>query len=167
MSSCRVSRRTLMSGAVALFAAPLATVLPSGCENTEEGGDESAGQNAPDSKSMKIHYLEIVTPDTDAAVEVYSQIHGVEFGAPDPSLGGARTAELSDGGRLGIRAPLRDSEKPVVRPYYRVDGIEKAVALASRAGAQVAMNPTEIPGSGRFAIIIQGGVESGLWQLPS
>ncbi|MGI9243237.1 MAG: VOC family protein [Verrucomicrobiales bacterium] len=116
---------------------------------------------------MKIHYLEIVTPDADAAVALYTQIHGVTFSAPNPSFGGAKTAELDGGGLLGIRAPLRDTEEPVVRPYYLVDNIEEAVASASRAGAEIAMSPTEIPESGSFAIFIQGGIETGLWQVPT
>lgn len=116
---------------------------------------------------MEIYYLEIVTPDTDAAVALYSQVHGVTFSDPNPSLGGARTANLDHGGLLGIRAPLRDTETPVVRPYYLVDNIEKAIVSASDSGAEIAMNPTEIPELGTFALFIQGGIETGLWQLSS
>lgn len=36
---------------------------------------------------MKIHYLEIVTPDVDASVALYSKIHGVSFGVADENLG--------------------------------------------------------------------------------
>ena len=63
---------------------------------------------------------------------------------------------------LGIRAPLRDTEGPVVRPYVLVEEIDAAVAAAAEAGAEIAM---ELPGYGQFAIVIQGGIESGLWQL--
>jgi uncharacterized protein len=114
---------------------------------------------------MQIHYLEIVTPDVDASVALYSKIHGISFGAADESLGGARTAKLANGGTLGIRAPLRETETPVVRPYFLVHDIEAAVAAAGQSGAKTAMQPTEIPGRGKFAILIQGGIESGLWQV--
>ena len=114
---------------------------------------------------MKIHYLEIVTPDIDAACTLYSMMHGVTFADADPNLGGARTAQLDDGGTLGIRAPLRETEIPVVRPYVLVDDINAAVSAASDSGAEIAMMPTEISGYGQFAIIIQGGIESGLWQV--
>jgi predicted enzyme related to lactoylglutathione lyase len=80
-------------------------------------------------------------------------------------LGGARTADLDGGGMLGIRAPLRDTETPVVRPYVRVDDINAAVSAAAEAGAEIAMTPTEIVGYGQFAIVIHGGIESGLWQI--
>lgn len=114
---------------------------------------------------MKIHYLEIVTTDVDAACELYSQMHGATFGEADQNLGGARTANLTGGGMLGIRAPLRDTEKPVVRPYVLVENIKASVAAAAEVGAEIAMAPTEIAGHGQFAIVIQGGIESGLWQL--
>ncbi|HEY3391925.1 MAG TPA: hypothetical protein VGK58_04420 [Lacipirellulaceae bacterium] len=114
---------------------------------------------------MKIQYLEIVTPDVDAACELYSQMHGVTFAGADQNLGGARTAKLAGGGMLGIRAPLRDTETRVVRPYVLVEDIKASVAAASKTGAQIAMPPTEIAGYGEFAIVIHGGIESGLWQL--
>ena len=114
---------------------------------------------------MKIQYLEIVTPDVDTACLLYSHMYGVVFGEADENLGGARTADLAGGGMLGIRAPLRDTETPVVRPYVLVKDIETSVAAAADAGAEIAMTPTEIPGYGRFAIVIYGGIESGLWQL--
>lgn len=123
------------------------------------------GKNAKDVNELMIHYLEIVTKDIDAACELYSQMHGVKFGDADKGLGGARTATLAGGGMLGIRAPLRPTEKPVVRPYVLVKDIKASVAAAAKAGAKIAMEPTEIPGHGQFAIVIHGGIESGLWQL--
>jgi len=113
---------------------------------------------------MKIYYLEIVTPDVDAACRLYSSMYGVTFGDPDPNLGGSRTADLDGAGMLGVRAPLRDSETPVVRPYVLVEDINAAISAASEAGAEIAMMPTEIPEHGQFAILIHGGIESGLWQ---
>ena len=114
---------------------------------------------------MKIHYLEIVTPAVDSLIAQYSAAHGVEFGEADAGLGGARTAQLADGGMLGIRAPLRDDEAPVVRPYLLVDDIQAAVDAAAGAGADVAIPPMEIPGHGSFAIVIHGGIDCGFWQV--
>lgn len=114
---------------------------------------------------MQIQYLEIVTPDVDAACQTYAKLHGVTFKDADPNLGGARTAELAGGGMLGIRAPMRETENPVVRPYMLVEDIQAAVDAAGEAGAEIAMPPMELPGHGKFAIFIQGGIESGLWQI--
>ncbi|MEM1304674.1 MAG: hydroxylase, partial [Planctomycetota bacterium] len=69
---------------------------------------------------MKVQYLEIVSPEVDAICTTYEQLHGVQFGEPDAALGNARTASLPSGGLLGVRAPLRDTEQPVVRPYFLV-----------------------------------------------
>jgi len=114
---------------------------------------------------MHIQYLEIVTPEVDAVCATYSQLHGVTFGEADQNLGGARTAKLANGGTLGVRAPMRDTEKPVVRPYILVEDIEASVAAAADSGAKVALPPMEIEGHGTCAIVIQGGIESGLWRL--
>jgi len=66
---------------------------------------------------MKVHYLEIVASDVDAVCAAYEAAHGTKFGSADRLLGGARTARLPDGGSVGVRGPLRDTESPIVRPY--------------------------------------------------
>ncbi len=113
---------------------------------------------------MQIHYLEIVTREIDAVCAAYAAANGLRFGEPDAGLGDARTAAMRGGGLVGVRAPLRESEEPVVRPYWLVDDIESAVAAAAEAGAEIAHPPMEISGHGTFAIYIEGGVEHGLWQ---
>ncbi|MBK8268747.1 MAG: hydroxylase [Planctomycetes bacterium] len=113
---------------------------------------------------MQVFYLEIVTKDVDAVCAAYAATNGVNFGAPDAGLGNARTAAMPDGGMVGVRAPMRETETPVVRPYWLVSDIKAAVAAAVKAGGEVAHPPMEIPGHGVFAIYFQGGIEHGLWQ---
>jgi len=113
---------------------------------------------------MQIEYLEIVTPKVDETCAALSAQRGVSFGAPDPALGGGRVAIMEGGGRIGVRAPLRDDEAPVVRPYMLVDDIEAASAAAEAAGGEFAMRATEVPGQGRFAIYFLGGIQHGLWE---
>ena len=60
---------------------------------------------------------------------------------PIAELGNARTAELKGGGRIGVRAPMRETEAPVVRPYVLVDDIAAAVKTAEAAGGQVVYAP--------------------------
>ncbi len=117
-------------------------------------------------RSMHVQYLEIVTPEVDATCKVLSAARGVTFSEPVPELGMARTAALVGGGQIGVRAPMRDTEEPVVRPYVLVEDIESAVAAAKSAGAEIALPPTEIPGRATFAIYILGGIQHGLWQNP-
>lgn len=113
---------------------------------------------------MQVEYLEIVTPDVDAVCSAYAAMHGVEFSEPDAGLGNARTAELKNGGKVGVRAPMHESEHPVVRPYLLVNDAEHAAEEAVKNGAQIAHPPMEIPGHGTFAIFIQGGIQYGVWQ---
>jgi predicted enzyme related to lactoylglutathione lyase len=172
----RINRRNILRVGLAATALPGATILNLGCAPDEDNGAPSTNglpddesnmhdKNADKRSAMKIQYLEMVTTDVDAACELYSQMHGVTFGDVDQNLGGARTAKLAGGGLLGIRAPLRDTEKPVVRPYVLVEDIKASVEAAAESGAEIAMPPTEIAGHGEFAIVIHGGIESGLWQL--
>lgn len=112
------------------------------------------------------HYLEIVTPDVDGVCESYAASAGLTFSDPVAELGGARTAPLAGGGMVGVRPPLHESERPVVRPYWLVDDIEHALDLAVREGAEIAHPPSEIAGHGTFAIYAHGGLHHGLWKLP-
>ena len=113
---------------------------------------------------MKVQYLEVVTPEVDAICKTYAQIYGIEFDDPDLSLGGARIANFSNGGVIGIRAPLHKTEEPVVRHYTLVEDIKVAVDTAEKLGAVVAVPPMELAGYGLCAIVIQSGVELGFWQ---
>jgi len=114
---------------------------------------------------MHIHYLEIVTKNVDAVCATYAQLHDVTFAEGDAGLGGARTAPLPDGGMVGVRAPMHETEDPVVRPYLLVDDIEAAAKAAAEVGGEIAHPPMEIPGHGTFAVFIQGGIHHGLWQI--
>lgn len=114
---------------------------------------------------MKLHYLEIVASDVAAVCAAYEAAHGLAFGPPDLVLGGARTATCPDGTIVGVRGRLRETEEPIVRPYWLVEDIHAAVASVAAQGAEIAHEPFELPGKGTFAIYIQGGVNHGLWQL--
>lgn len=156
----------------ALAAAPLlflAAAAPSAQNVPDRAPAATAPKTADDTPAeaptMTVQYLEIVTPEVDATCTALAGAHGVEFGDPVPVLGNARTAKLKDGGRIGVRAPMRATEQPVVRPYVLVDDIQAAVKAAEAAGAKVALPPMEIPGQGTFSIYILGGIEHGLWEL--
>lgn len=115
--------------------------------------------------TMKLQYLEIVTPDVNKICDMYAKAHGLTFRDCDPHLGNARTARIPGGGMLGVRAPLSDREAPIVRPYLLVDDLAAAVEAAAAAGAIVALPSMELPGHGKCAIVNLGGIEHGLWQV--
>lgn len=156
---------TLRSALVLLAPALVATACTHSEARARQDTPAHEAQPSLEEGAMLVQYLEIVTPDVEATCDALEEMHGVTFGEPVAGLGNARTAALEGGGRIGVRAPLRVDEEPVVRPYLLVDDIEAAVKAAEAAGGQVAVPPTEIPGHGRFAIYFLGGVQHGLWQL--
>ncbi len=182
MTAMMTKDRSLTRREVLLMTAVAVSVLPSlGCTHEPEVA-KIDGQPLPNDvmtttdttpklgepklgETMQVHYIEIVTADVEAYCQLYSQIHGVTFGDSDPSLGGARTTRLANGGMMGIRAPMHDGEKLVTRAYMLVEDIEAAVAMAAKSGAEIAVPPMTIPGHGTCAIFFQGGIETGLWQL--
>jgi predicted enzyme related to lactoylglutathione lyase len=113
---------------------------------------------------VAVHYLEIVTDDVDTLTGLYQRIHGLSFESPEPDLGQARVARQLDGTLIGIRKPLAAHEQPVTRTYLAVDDIQQAVKDAEDVGATIAYPPTKQGNQGTFAIVIQAGVEHGLWQ---
>jgi len=114
---------------------------------------------------MQVHYLELVTSDVDSVCTSYESFSQVKFGPADPGLGNARTAKLPDGSMIGVRSPLAEWEEPIVRPYYLVSDIDKALESIVKAGGEVAHPKLEIPGHGKFAIYLLGGNNHGLWEL--
>ena len=114
---------------------------------------------------MQVQYLEVVTPHVDETCSSYEQVHGVHFSEKEERLGSARTASLDNGGMIGVRAPMRETEEPIARAYTLVEDIERAVVGIVKAGGEIAHPPLEIPGLGKFAIYIIGGNQHGLWQV--
>ena len=167
----KFNRRYILRAGLTFAAFPFPTILNLSCKPSKKSATPET-ECSPNKKEkgtyngdeMQIHYLEIVTKDVETVCNLYSRMHGVTFSDPVQGLGGARTANLANGATLGIRAPMHDAEKPVVRPYILVENIEETVAAAADAGAIIAVSPMEIPGRGKCAIVIQGGVEAGLWQ---
>lgn len=115
--------------------------------------------------TAQVYYLEVVTADVEQVCASYAASLGVTFSDAVMELGGAFTATLSDGGTLGVRAPMHDAEEPATRPYYLVDNIEQAVQQAADSGAQVAVPPMDIPGRGKCAAPMYGAIQSGFWQV--
>ena len=116
-------------------------------------------------EGIKVHYLEIVSTNVEQVCASYEQTLGISFSDMIEELGNARTAALSDGGTLGVRAPMHAAEEPVTRNYYLVADIEKAVEEAGNTGAKIAVPVMDIPGRGKCAILMYGAIQSGLWQV--
>ncbi|RME48510.1 MAG: hypothetical protein D6791_03145 [Chloroflexi bacterium] len=113
---------------------------------------------------MKVHYLEFVCSDVDAFCGLLGATLGLSFGDPVAELGNARVALGKDGTRIGVRAPLAEHETPVMRAYFAVDDIKKAVSRAEASGATIAYGPVHQGDTGTWAICLMGNLQVGLWQ---
>jgi|GEM_PF-3981281 len=103
-----ITRRNILRVGLASLALPGTTIVNLACKpdqdkrasNTEGYPPDQSNmhdQNDDMGNTMKIQYLEIVTPDVDAACALYSQMYSVVFGKADQNLGGARTANPASG----------------------------------------------------------------------
>src|SRR5688572_14789022 len=90
-----------------------ASQQPSADRAQTQAESKSHGEKQREEKNLKVHYLEVVTPSVNETCDALEQAHGVTFGEPIAELGNARTATLEGGGRMGVRAPLRETEEPV------------------------------------------------------
>lgn len=133
-------------------------VLLLGCRSPQNKNQESAALPS------QVHYLEIVSHDLDKVCRMLEEMLGVTFGEKVASLGMARVAKMPGGQLLGVRAPLAAHELPIVRTYFRVDDIQKALKTAESAGAEIAYPPTQQGNTGTWAIFILNGIQYGLWQ---
>jgi len=131
--------------------------LLSGCQTMGK-----PDQNGP--SNMRIHYVEIVCRDVTAQCAALERVHGLSFGPAVADLGQARVAEAPDGSLIGVRAPLAEHERPIIRTYLEVEDIGAAVKEAEAAGAVVAYPPTRQGDTGTWAIYSLGDVQLGLWQ---
>ena len=113
---------------------------------------------------MQTHYVEIVSKTVDKQCKALEQVHELSFGPEVQDLGRAKVAKTANGTMIGVRAPLAEHEQPIVRTYFAVDDITKAVKAAEAAGAMIAYPPTQQGETGTWAIYILGDVQIGLWQ---
>lgn len=113
---------------------------------------------------MRVHYVEIVCKDVAAQCAALERLHKISFGPAVADLGQARVAAFPDGSLIGVRAPLAQHEKPIVRTYIEVEDIKKAARDAESSGAIIAYPPTRQGDTGTWAVYILGDIQVGLWQ---
>ncbi|MEP3891289.1 MAG: hydroxylase [Hellea sp.] len=114
--------------------------------------------------SMKIQYLEIVTPDVEGTIAIFAASNNAKFSDPVAELGNARVAKMPDGGQISVRAPMHAEEEPVTRTYFLTEDIDAATEQAVAAGAELAHPVMDIPGQGKFSIFFHAGNQFGYWQ---
>ena len=139
------------------FLVTAALALLTGCRAMEK-------TNQKGHSNVRIHYVEIVCRDVAAQCAALERVHGLSFGPAVADLGQARVAEAPDGSLIGVRAPLAEHERPIIRTYLEVEDIAAAVKEAEAADAVVAYPPSRQGDTGTWAIYSLGDVQLGLWQ---
>ncbi|MDB5693473.1 MAG: lactoylglutathione lyase family protein [Alphaproteobacteria bacterium] len=109
-------------------------------------------------------WYELMTPDPDAAIDFYKKVVGWNAaGFPNATPDGSAYTVLSAGER-GVGGILKLTQvmgeagmKPIWVGYVGVPDADEAARRIAAAGGAIRMEPTDIPGVGRFAMAADPG----------
>jgi uncharacterized protein len=112
----------------------------------------------------EITHIEFPADDVERAKRFYEAVAGWQFSEMDGFAGyWVFRTEEGHGGGLGQRGKTVGS---VIRDYISVPKLEAAVAAAEANGGKVVQPPTDIPGQGRYAAVLDSeGNEVGLFEV--
>ena len=113
-----------------------------------------------------ITHVEFPADDPERAKRFYAAVAGWQIGEV-PGFPGYEMFQTEEGhgGGLGKRGETVGS---VIRVYITVDNLEEAVAAAEATGGKAVTRPTDVPGQGRYAVVLDSeGSEIGLWENPA
>ncbi len=111
----------------------------------------------------EITHIEFPADDVERAKRFYEAVAGWQFQEMEgfPGYWLFRTGPQAGGG-IGKRG---ESVGTVVRDYISVDSLEDAIRAAEQHGGTVVQPATEVPGQGRFAVVLDTErTEIGLWE---
>lgn len=112
----------------------------------------------------KFFWYELLTSDQDAAIDFYT--HVVGWSAADsenPDLTGFRYTILSTEGQgvAGLMELTEDMKAGGARPawlgYIHAGDVDARAKAIAAAGGTIHVPPTDIPGVGRFALVVDPG----------
>lgn len=108
-------------------------------------------------------WVDAGVPDTDAAAAFYGGLFGWVFDDADEAMGGYRQARLRGHAVAGFGPQM--GPMPYWATYIAVADADATVAAAIAAGGQVIVEPMDIPGQGRMAVLTDpAGTPFSLWQ---
>lgn len=111
-----------------------------------------------DSKTGQFVWYELMTTDTNAAKDFYSDVVGWKTQPFDPENKDAYTMWVASQGPLGGVMTLPDQVKAMgVPPHWmahvRVANVDETAAKAKSLGGKVYVEPQDVPKVGRFSVI--------------
>jgi uncharacterized protein len=112
-------------------------------------------------------WVDLASPDLDAAVEFYTGLFGWEVPAAEnvEQTGGYRRA-TKDGADVAGMMPLMAEGQPTVwSSYVAVEDADATAAAVKEAGGSVMAEPMDVMDLGRLAIFVDpAGAVFGVWQ---
>jgi uncharacterized protein len=102
-----------------------------------------------------LDWCELATPDAPGAIDFYTGLFGWTTKV-EPFGEMPYTEWLNQGVPIGGLLQMTaewGSVAPHWMPYFRVEDCDATATLASRAGGQIKVAPTDIPDVGRFAVL--------------
>jgi uncharacterized protein len=101
------------------------------------------------------YWNELWTPDDSRALNFYERLFGYTRDTMDMGEQGTYYLLNKDGvPRAGLMQSVEPKAPPMWLPYVAVDDCDASAAKAKALGAQVVSGPTDVPGIGRFAILV-------------
>jgi predicted enzyme related to lactoylglutathione lyase len=110
-------------------------------------------------------WVDLSSPDTDAARAFYSSFLGWTYSGGEPEYGGYWIC-LKDGHKAGGLGPQMSADDPSRwTTYFAADDVDAVAARVTEAGGQVLAPPMDVGPNGRMAIAADPqGNPFGLWQ---
>jgi uncharacterized protein len=112
-------------------------------------------------------WVDLGSPDLDAAVDFYSGLFGWEVPAPPnpEEFGGYRRAKMGGADVAGMMPLMQEGQPPAWTSYFSVvDADATAASIAANGGTQVA-EPMDVMDLGRMALFTDPeGAFFGIWQ---
>lgn len=103
-------------------------------------------------------FNELITTDLDSAMKFYSEVLGWSFHETKTIYGNRYVTALKDGsvvaGMMLKEGNVDDEVEPCWDPYITVDDVEQSAKIVEKMGGKILLPPTDIPGTGRFVVIM-------------
>jgi predicted enzyme related to lactoylglutathione lyase len=110
-------------------------------------------------------WIDLGTPDVDAAVRFYGNLFGWTATEPAPDTGGYRMFTLNGKMVAGVMPLMSPQQPPAWSTYIDSANADETTAKVREAGGTVIVEPMDVMDAGRMAFYIDPtGAAIGIWQ---
>jgi predicted enzyme related to lactoylglutathione lyase len=111
-------------------------------------------------------WIELSSPDTDAAARFYDALLGWSATEPGPpETGGYRMFQQGEANVAGLMGIMQEGQPTAWSTYVSVADAEETAAKVKAAGGSVIVEPMDVTDIGRMAVFVDPtGAAFGIWQ---